>query len=57
MVCLAVELHHSTSNSAPAVRMFYSDKVSVSAVKIGRRYFVTKTRCARSNDTLWRARR
>jgi hypothetical protein len=34
-----------------------SVKVSMASVNTGRRYLVTNTRCACSNDTLWRAGR
>jgi hypothetical protein len=38
-------------------RMVCSVKVSMASVNTGRRYLVTNTRCACSNDTLWRAGR
>jgi hypothetical protein len=41
--------------SAPPTPRVFSQKVSISSVKTGRRYLVTNTRCVCSTDTLCRA--
>jgi hypothetical protein len=48
---------NSTSSSADTARMVCSEQVSILPVNSRRRYLVTDTRCACSNERMWRARR